>query len=50
MLDVQILPHQSGAAGKLPFFIALEESITPPDLWWAAHQRLVGNLVGKNSD
>jgi len=36
-----------GAACKRPFFIALEELITPPDPWWTAHQRLVGNLVGK---
>ena len=26
-----------GAASKRPFFIALEEFITPPNLWWAAH-------------
>src|SRR5439155_3665778 len=35
-----------GAASKRPFFIALEEFITPPNLWWAAHQHLVGSLAG----
>ena len=36
------------ATEKWPFFIALEEFITPPFPWWAAHQRLLGKLVGKN--